>query len=546
MHFPVFFDKKEENGSNSLITKARLTLFYKGLNRNGSIINDAVADELIDSIDYCPIKGSYNLVKEDFGSHSLTKMEKAEEKIYGVIPKEHNFSWEEKEDKDGVVRTYACVDAFLWTGVMDEANKIIGNSQSMELYPPSVEGEWIIHEGKKVFQFKNAKFLGLQVLGKDVEPCFEGSMFFSLLEKIQSEEDNKVDSEQQLINLLEQYNLQLEEEMGKNQNKQVPEGTSKDLSNFKLSANAIRQEVDSILSASEKYRYVTIEVCKDFVVYVDFNLEKYYKRSFTIDEATDKITLAENAEEVYLQYLTQEEKEKYNAMQTESKAAIENYSAALEKITSLEEEVSNFKKKDKKEDKVDEKKDKTNEGEEEKPKEEKSKEEEKPKEEKVDAEENKTDEKQEEKVEESKEENEEKPKEDEDSKKKKKKSQSNFEIENKELLEKNATLQSEIEVLTAFKNNILKAEKEEAILKYDSKLAEEVLNEIKGNIDNYTLEELEKELAYQWVMSNPEGPISNSSSTIFNRVRIDDNINNNSELNSLLEQVKNKMDCLPF
>ena len=55
----------------------------------------------------------------------------------------------------------------------------------MELYPPSIKGDWIYVDGQKVFQFTDACFFGLQVLGDEVEPCFEGAAFFTLNDKVE-------------------------------------------------------------------------------------------------------------------------------------------------------------------------------------------------------------------------------------------------------------------------------------------------------------------------------------------------------------------------
>lgn len=55
----------------------------------------------------------------------------------------------------------------------------------MELYEPSLSYHVSIYEGQKYIEFEHGSFLGLQVLGEDVEPCFEGASFFSLQQSIQ-------------------------------------------------------------------------------------------------------------------------------------------------------------------------------------------------------------------------------------------------------------------------------------------------------------------------------------------------------------------------
>ena len=56
----------------------------------------------------------------------------------------------------------------------------------MEIFKVTLEGEWKIWEdGKPYFHFYKGSLVGLQTLGKDVEPCFEGSAFFSLCKDLQ-------------------------------------------------------------------------------------------------------------------------------------------------------------------------------------------------------------------------------------------------------------------------------------------------------------------------------------------------------------------------
>ena len=55
----------------------------------------------------------------------------------------------------------------------------------MELYEPSLQYHREIIHGQQYIVFDEGCFLGLQVLGKDVEPCFEGAAFFQLQENIE-------------------------------------------------------------------------------------------------------------------------------------------------------------------------------------------------------------------------------------------------------------------------------------------------------------------------------------------------------------------------
>lgn len=178
--FPVTVYGNLEKYSD-VISKGRCRIFYKGANRNGTFITDEFADKLLSTIAYAPVKGIYASDEDDYTDHGE---ERHEGRIYGIVPAEYNLAWEPHVDEDGVERVYACVDVLIYTALYSEANTIFGKSQSMELYRKSIKGDWQIIEGKRYYVYEDACFLGLQVLGDKVEPCFEGASFFSLYQSL--------------------------------------------------------------------------------------------------------------------------------------------------------------------------------------------------------------------------------------------------------------------------------------------------------------------------------------------------------------------------
>jgi len=165
---------------NDTLSKARCRIFYKGGNRNGTFITDEFANELISTLHYVPVKGIYD--GNDFTDHGNVR---SEGQIYGIVPETNNFAWEQHLDEDGVERTYACTDVYLFTALYPEASEAIGKGQSMELYEPSLSYHFSMLNGQKYVVFEHGSFLGLQVLGDNVEPCFEGASFFSLQQSIE-------------------------------------------------------------------------------------------------------------------------------------------------------------------------------------------------------------------------------------------------------------------------------------------------------------------------------------------------------------------------
>lgn len=162
------------------ISKARLRIFYKGFNRNQGYITDEFAEKLLSSLPYTPVVGIFNDLVKDFGGHN---QDRNVAKIYGVVPQDPHFAWEDHLDSDGVMRTYACTDVYLFTGRYDAAKLIPGKQQSMELDTKTIRGDWqVINKyGQEGFVYTDAQFIGLSVLGDDKTPCFEGSAFYELV-----------------------------------------------------------------------------------------------------------------------------------------------------------------------------------------------------------------------------------------------------------------------------------------------------------------------------------------------------------------------------
>lgn len=267
---------------NDTLSKARCRIFYKGGNRNGTFITDEFANELISTLHYVPVKGIYE--EDDFTDHGEKR---SEGRIYGIVPETNNFAWEQHLDEDGVERTYACTDVYLFTALYPEASEAVGKGQSMELYEPSLTYHFSIFNGQKYVVFEHGSFLGLQVLGDDVEPCFEGASFFSLQQSIED-----------TIQRIKQYSTG---------------GKSEMKINFKLSDNQKYSCIWELLNSecTEEGGYAcSYSVCEVYDEYVlAFNLEEgcYERVYYSKDDATDSVTLGERVK-VFVVDVTENEK----------------------------------------------------------------------------------------------------------------------------------------------------------------------------------------------------------------------------------------------
>ena len=285
---------------DQVLTKGRCRIFYKGGNRNRTYITDEFAEKLISTLPYTPVKGIYNKEQDDYTDHGLMR---SEGRIYGIVPEYLNFAWEMHEDEDGIVREYACVDVLLFTSLYEEANEVIGQAQSMELYQPSIKGEWKYIDNKRFFVFEEGCFLGLQVLGNNVEPCFEGASFFTNQNLLSRLED--------ILSKLETYDLNiLEDNKG---------GEKMAVDNFKLSDNQKYNMLFSLLNPSFNEEgqwaldYMINEVYDNYALAYDLKDNGYLRVYYTKHDDTDTVEVTEK-EVAYVVDVNEKEKKALDAL----------------------------------------------------------------------------------------------------------------------------------------------------------------------------------------------------------------------------------------
>lgn len=311
--FPVVVYGNLERYSDT-ISKGRCRIFYKGGNRNGTYITDEFAEKLLGTIPYAPVKGIFDIDEDDFTDHGKKR---SEGRIYGIVPANPHLTWESHIDEDGVERVYACVDVLIYTAIYTEANTIIGKSQSMELYLPSIKGDWKIIDGRKYYVYTEGQFLGLQALGDSVEPCFEGAAFFSLYEDLKK-----------MVSQIEKYNLNLHN------------GGNKML-NYKLSDNAKFNAIWSLLNVNYNeengwlIEYDICEIYDEYAVVRNYSEGIFERIYYTKNDETDSVELGARVR-CYIMDVSENEKKALEALHGLNNGTYEkvdeNYSAALEEV----------------------------------------------------------------------------------------------------------------------------------------------------------------------------------------------------------------------
>lgn len=204
------------------IGRLKVRVFTKYANRNGSYITESVAQQLIESATKgnTPVVGFFDPSTKSWASHSGPNLAKG----YGYV--ENFIGWEPFQDTDGVTREYAVFSVILFTDYYEQAQKIMGQNQSMELDPSSIQGDWTLIQNEEYFVYTTAKMLGFCIIGEH-EPCFSVSSFFS-------KNDEKYDNQYQKFSSLlfdlkakveeaEQNKEGGEQPMNENENQEVVE-----------------------------------------------------------------------------------------------------------------------------------------------------------------------------------------------------------------------------------------------------------------------------------------------------------------------------------
>lgn len=229
----TFSSRGEKIGD--LISKYKVRILSLGGNRNGSYFTKETVDEMCKTLGGVPIIGYYSKENGDFTGHwgeyitkvineetGATEVEYRDTVPYGFIPTDPKIEWETCEE-DGEEKQYLVSEAYLWTGRYQELevlDKGRPNNLSMELNPDpeKTTGDYITVTEKGIpqeyFKFDKTEFLGLCLLGKEVEPCFPSACFEPTMFSLESSSKLKETLAQmkaELTAALEQYSAKEEE-----------------------------------------------------------------------------------------------------------------------------------------------------------------------------------------------------------------------------------------------------------------------------------------------------------------------------------------------
>lgn len=309
---------------NDVLSKARCRIFYKYGNRNGTYITDEFAEKLISSLHYVPIKGIYDEDEKDFTNHGKKRNEG---RIYGIVPETNNFAWEKHLDEDGVEREYACTDVLIFTSLYKEASEITGKAQSMELFEPTLKYHFEVIKGIKWAVFDDGCFLGLQALGDNVEPCFEGAAFYNLQSSIE-----------QIMNKIKEYTLNYQSKGGKTEMRKI---------NFKLSDDDKFSALWSLLNTEYNEEsgwlvtYGIVSIYDEYAVVRSYETGDYERVYYTKDDEKDSVVI-NSKEKCFIVDVTEKEKATLDTLRSLNGGSYELVSDVLTNAQENSNKVSEF------------------------------------------------------------------------------------------------------------------------------------------------------------------------------------------------------------
>ena len=320
---PIYFDSvivdspfQGISESNPNIGRLKVRVFTKYGNRNGSYITEAVANQLIESATQgtTPVVGFFDPETQSWASHSGPTLANG----YGYV--ESFLGWEPFEDTDGVTREYAVFSVVLFTDYYEEAKKIFGQNQSMELDPASIDGDWTMIENQEYFVYTKAKMLGFCVIGEH-EPCFSVSSFFSKNDDIYKSQYEKFSS------LLFNLKAQVEEA---EKNKEGGEQPMNEFENQEVVEQVENPQVQEEVQDTFQQTATEEEVAETEAVEEAPAAEANFEEQSAESEPEVQESVSEEPSEFEaLQTQFNELQESYNELQT-------NYEAAQARITELE------------------------------------------------------------------------------------------------------------------------------------------------------------------------------------------------------------------
>ena len=317
---PIYFDSvivaspiERISDSNPNLGRLNVGVFTKYGNRNGSYITDEVAEQLIQSATTgdTPVVGFFDPETQTWAGHTGPTLASA----YGYV--ESFVGWQPLTDTDGIERDYAVFSVIMFNKYFDEASKVIGQNQSMELDINSINGDWAEIDDIEYFVYTTAKIQGLCIIGSH-EPCFSVSSFFS------KNDANYESQYEKFASLLSSLKQEVEE---------ASKGGTQTMNEFE------NVEVTPVVEEpQQETSEVVEEVVEPAVEETPVEFEETKEEETVVEEEVVAEEAAVETEEVAAETVSNFDilQQNYNELQAQFEQLQADYTAAQQRITELE------------------------------------------------------------------------------------------------------------------------------------------------------------------------------------------------------------------
>ena len=194
---------------------AEIVVMHSGLNKNYSYFSNEAIEGASWSLSDVPILGFIKEIDEneyDFDGHNVAVITTEDGssieilgKIIGNIPKENQYHYTVFPDKE---ETYVVVQGYLWAEYMNKALDIFDKKGEK-----SVSMEIVVDDGyfddNETFCITEYRYLGICILGDDVEPAMEGAKI--TIDDMPLETYSKRKMEKEVVDL-DKENIKTEQE----------------------------------------------------------------------------------------------------------------------------------------------------------------------------------------------------------------------------------------------------------------------------------------------------------------------------------------------
>jgi len=335
---------------NSLIP-VDIKVMHNGLNFNNSTFEDDSIENAKESLKNKPILGYIKKIDgsdaKDFAGHEveITFGEEGLKVTYlerplGLVPESNNYSISEEDDKK-----YVVCRGYLWREYLNSGYEILKDNPNKSVSMEIAVDDYEANEDGTI-NITKYRYLGITILGDDIQPAMKGaklSVIGQFSEGFTNDFHNKIE--------------ELNEKIANFTTKGGEKEKMSEPIKFELSHDDIRGKLFDILNPKNEdgyreWNYWIMKVYDSYIIVEDENdMDNYYKFNYSISE-DEEIVLGEKVK-VYLEFLTQEQKDALDEMKNNFKLLQEEVVKLREFKSQKEQEEFNIQLEKQRQEKID-------------------------------------------------------------------------------------------------------------------------------------------------------------------------------------------------